>query len=96
MSQNNGNNNGARAYKKLDTRRTISTCDFKLPSFQYKKKEKHRSHNEPNLMFKEYFPNRPDYTLEQNQTYRARININNIAHTFMNFILSYHTKYMVF
>ncbi len=74
MSQNNGNNNGARAYKKLDTRRTISTCDFKLPSFQYKKKEKHRSHNEPNLMFREYFPNRPDYTLEQNQTYRARIN----------------------
>eukprot|EP00942_MAST-04A_sp_MAST-4A-sp1_P005092 g5092.t1 len=25
-------------------------------------------------MFREYFPNRPDYTLEQNQTYRARIN----------------------
>ena len=72
MSQNNGNNNGARAYKNWTREEQYLHVILNCPPFNIKK-EKHRSHNEPNLML-EYFPNRPDYTLEQNQTYRARIN----------------------
>ena len=60
--------------KRMDTRRTMVPKTFTLPTFQFKKHEKNRTANEPQLMFKEYFPNKSGYTLEQNQLYRRRIN----------------------
>ena len=60
--------------KRMDTRRTMTPKTFTLPTFQFKKHEKHQTANEPQLMFKEYFPNKAGFTLEQNQTYRRRVN----------------------
>ena len=67
------NNNHGNAYtyqNRMDTRRTMVPKEFLLPKFQFKKEDKHKIHNEPSLKFKGYFPNRPNYTFEQNQQYR--------------------------
>ena len=47
--------------KRMDTRRTMVPKTFTLPTFQFKKHEKNRTANEPQLMFKEYFPNKSGY-----------------------------------
>ena len=73
-SLNNHHGNAYTYQNRMDTRRTMVPKEFLLPTFQFKKEDKHKIHNEPSLKFKGYFPNRPNYTLEQNQQYRSRIN----------------------
>ena len=56
-SLNNHHGNAYTYQNRMDTRRTMVPKEFLLPTFQFKKEDKHKIHNEPSLKFKGYFPN---------------------------------------